>query len=209
MGTKMKDHNESNPERRQFIFKTVPACALSCMIGKKIFGMNLEETIEETHMFDRDFPMKLTWRRFIEGQNFQFIQLAKAAQQMCGKVKVLDLIKKQATEFNLERGRKQAQESSDQSLKSYTRMFANPEDWEGLLQIKIVEDSEEAFEMKISECLQAVNYIENDAAEIGYANVCWGDYAWAEGFNPKIRLMRDKTLMQGHSCCNHRYIWAG
>ena len=205
----MKDNKNSKEERRQFIFQTIPACALSCMVGKNIFGMNLDDTAEEKHMFDRDIQMKLTWRRLIEGQNFQFIQLAKAAQHMCGKDKVLELIKKQSTEFNLERGRKQAQESSDQSLKSYTRMFANPKDWEGLLKMEIVEDSEKAFEMKISECLQAVNYRENDADEIGYANVCWGDYAWAEGFNPKIQLVRDKTLMQGYSCCNHRYIWTG
>ena len=205
----MEHYKNPKSERRQFIFQTIPACALSCMVGKNIFGLNLGDTAEEKHMFDRDIQMKLTWRRLIEGQNFQFIQLAKAAQHMCGKDRVLELIKKQSTEFNLERGRKQAQESSDRSLKSYTRMFANPKDWEGLLKMEIVEDSEKAFEMKISECLQAVNYRENDADEIGYANVCWGDYAWAEGFNPKIQLVRDKTLMQGHSCCNHRYIWTG
>jgi hypothetical protein len=47
------------------------------------------------------------------------------------------------------------------------------------------------------------------AGDIGYAMVCWGDYAWAEGFNPKIKLVRDKTLMEGHDRCNHRYIWTG
>jgi hypothetical protein len=30
-----------------------------------------------------------------------------------------------------------------------------------------------------------------------------------KGFNPKIKLVRDKTLMQGHEYCNHRYIWTG
>jgi len=39
--------------------------------------------------------------------------------------------------------------------------------------------------------------------------VCHGDYAWAEGFNPDIKLVRDKTLMQGDSICNHRYVWQG
>ena len=30
-----------------------------------------------------------------------------------------------------------------------------------------------------------------------------------EDFNPKIKLVRDKTLMQGNNYCNHRYIWQG
>jgi hypothetical protein len=167
----------------------------------------LEE--QELHMFDREFPMKLTYRKFIEGQNFQFIELAKVVQDKLGKEETLELIKQMATKFNLERGKKQAENSSDRSLKSYTRMFAEPKEWEGILRMEIVEDSESAFELKVSECIQAANYIDHDAADIGYANVCWGDYAWAEGFNPKIKLVRDKTLMEGHSCCNHRYVWTG
>ena len=205
----MKNLDRAITGRRQFIFKAIPACAFSCMFGKELFGMIQEGTTQELHMFDREFPMKLTWRRYIGAQNFQFIEFAKGVQQKFGKDETIALIKKQATEFNLERGRKQAQDSPDRSLKSYTRMFAKPEEWEGLLKMEIVEDSETAFEMRISECLQATNYIDNDAADIGYANVCWGDYAWAEGFNPKIKLVRDKTLMQGHPCCNHRYIWTG
>ena len=158
-------------------------------------------------MFDREFPKKLTFREYIDGRNLQFIEFAKAVQQEFGKEETIELIKKLTTEFWLERGRKQTQDSPDRSLKSYTRMFADPKNWEGILRMEIVEDSETAFELKVSECIQAANYSRNHAADIGYANVCWGDYAWAEGFNPKIKLVRDKTLMQGHSYCNHRYVW--
>jgi hypothetical protein len=195
--------------RRQFIFQTIPACALTCTFGNQLFGMSPGSDDQEKHMFDREFPVKLTYRKFIEGQNFQFIELAKAVQEKLGKEATLELIKELATEFNLERGRKQAENSPDRSLKSYTRMFADPKEWEGILRMEVVEDSEAAFELKVSECIQAANYIDHDAADIGHANVCWGDYAWAEGFNPKIKLVRDKTLMQGHSCCNHRYVWTG
>jgi hypothetical protein len=179
------------------------------MFGKNLFGMSPKSDNQEKHMFDREFPIKFTYRKFIEGQNGQFIEFAKAVQEELGNEETLELIKKLATEFNLERGRKQAEKSPDRSLNSYTRMFADPKEWEGILRMEIVEDSETAFELKVSECIQAENYIQHDAADIGYAQVCWGDYAWAEGFNPKIKLVRDRTLMQGHSCCNHRYIWTG
>ncbi len=47
---------------------------------------------------------------------------------------------------------------------------------------------------------------EEGAADIGYAGICHPDFAAASGFNPKIKLIRSKTLMQGDDCCNHRYV---
>jgi hypothetical protein len=35
--------------------------------------------------------------------------------------------------------------------------------------------------------------------------VCSPDFAIAAGFNPKLRLTRTKTLMQGHDSCHFRY----
>ena len=199
--------------RRDFITKIIPACSFMCSGGAGFLaGFGVEgknHTFQEKHMFDREFPRRLTWRQYINGQNMIFIEFAKLVQNKIGKQETIELIKKMATEFNLERGRKQAQNSKDLSLKSYTRMFANPKDWEGLLKMEIVQDTETAFELKITECIQASVFIDADAADIGYANICWGDYAWAEGFNPKIKLVRDKTLMQGYPCCNHKYVWTG
>ncbi len=205
----MKNIGHTQTGRRRFVFEVIPACALSCMFSHELFGMTQEKAPEKIHMFDREFPIKMTFRQYIERQNIQFVGLAKAVQKRFGKEETIEVIKEWATEFNLERGRKQAERSPDRSLKTYTRMFANPKDWEGLLNLQVVEDSDTAFELKVSECLLAVNFIENDADDIGYAAVCWGDYAWAKGFNPKIKLVREKTLMQGQSCCNHRYIWTG
>jgi len=45
---------------------------------------------------------------------------------------------------------------------------------------------------------------ELNATDIGYAVICHGDYAYCQGFNPKIRLIRTKTLMQGDDCCEFR-----
>lgn len=71
---------------------------------------------------------------------------------------------------------------------------------------QIVEDAPAAFEARITECLWAKTFREAGAADIGYACICHPDYAVAEGFNPKMKLIRTKTLMQGHDCCNHRWV---
>lgn len=209
----MKNLHQPQTSRREFLMKTVPACALTWVGIKgflRISPLSAQEVSHQaTHMFDREFPRKLTFRQYVEATNVQFIEFAKAVRKKFGNEETIELIKKLATEFNLERGRRQADKSKDRSLKSYARMFTEPKSWEGILRIEIVEDTDTAFELKATECLQAANYLKHDAADIGYANVCWGDYAWAEGFNPQIKLVRDKTLMQGHPFCNHRYIWTG
>ena len=70
----------------------------------------------------------------------------------------------------------------------------------------IVEDTESAFEIKVSECLWAETFRAQDAGDIGFAWICYADYSWPQGFNPKLKMIRDKTLMEGHEYCNHRYV---
>jgi hypothetical protein len=75
-----------------------------------------------------------------------------------------------------------------------------------VLGVEIVDESDTAVEVRITECLWAKVFREADAADIGYACICHPDFAMAEAFNPDMRLIRDKTLMQGHTHCNHRWF---
>jgi hypothetical protein len=77
--------------------------------------------------------------------------------------------------------------------------------WKHVIEREIVEDSNTAFELKITKCLWEKVYREVDATDLGYAIVCHPDFAKAETCDQK--LIRTKTLMQGHDCCNHRWIY--
>jgi hypothetical protein len=103
-------------------------------------------------------------------------------------------------------GQRQAKKSSDNSFQTYIADFKEPGAYKNTLTKTIVEDTEKAFELKVTECIWAKTFLDAGAGNIGYASVCYGDYSWPQGFNPKIKMIRDKTLMQGHDCCNHRYI---
>jgi len=93
---------------------------------------------------------------------------------------------------------------------AYTTLAREPSHFgKHILSREIVEDTSEAFEVKITECLWAKTFREMGAAEMGYMLICHRDYAHCQGFNPKITLIRSKTLMQGDDFCNHRYIWEG
>ena len=207
---KRKDLNEIS--RRQFFSRVVPACALTCLGTGNVLGFVPPGrgllSQEGKHKFDNPYDRPLTHRQFLAARYGEFIRLAKALEKEMGQEKFLAFLKEKTRTELLTAGQEQAKRSPDASLQTYTKTFKSPV-YDIPLTKEVVEDTEKAFELKITECLWAATFLQAKAGEIGYAAVCYGDYAWAEGFNPKIKLVRDKTLMQGHDCCNHRYVWEG
>jgi len=161
------------------------------------------------HLFDAEYPRKLTYRQFMKIRYGESIQLAKAIQDEMGEEKAIAFLKKNTSKRLLNYGKSQASKAKDNSLREYTEQFRDVEGYKNMLTMEIVEDTENAFELKVTECIWASTFRDAAAGDLGNAMVCHGDYAWAEGFNPKIKLIRDKTLMQGNAICNHRYVWQG
>jgi hypothetical protein len=77
------------------------------------------------------------------------------------------------------------------------------------LDAEIVEQTAEALEYRVKRFLWAKVFRESDAADIGHALVCHPDYAVARSLNPKLKLIRNKSLMQGDDCCVLRYVMEG
>jgi len=73
------------------------------------------------------------------------------------------------------------------------------------LQYQVLEDGPQALEYRVTGCLWAKSFLGQDAGDIGYAMVCSPDLAVARGFNPKLKLTRTQTLMQGGDSCHFRY----
>jgi L-2-amino-thiazoline-4-carboxylic acid hydrolase len=211
-GTVKTKDSSSGCDRRQFLAGLMPACVLTCLGARNVWGSGLraaEPLLQEAkHKFDAPFDRPLTFRQLFGARYAEFIQLAKALEKEMGQEKLLAFLKKNTEARLFQVGQLQAKQSPDQTFSTYVKTFKGPA-YDKTLTMEIVEDSDKAFELKVTECLWASTFLQAKAGEIGYAAVCYGDYAWAQGFNPKIRLVRDKTLMQGHDRCNHRYVWEG
>jgi len=164
---------------------------------------------KRVHPFDAEYPRKLTYRQFFKNRYRESIRLAKAMQEDMGEDKTIDFLKKNTSKRMLDYGKTQAGDAKDTSLGQYTEQFRDVDGYKNMLEMEIVEDTEKAFELKVTGCIWASVFRDEEAGELGNAMVCHGDYAWAEGFNPNIKLVRDKTLMQGDPICNHRYVWQG
>lgn len=197
-------------DRRRFLSGIVPACAASCLGLRSVFAQAQSGqepvTPQDIHKFDEEFGRTLTYKQFFGARYREYIELAKALKKELGEKKAIDFLNKYTQENMLEYGKSHAGNSPDNSFHAYMDTFRDLDRFKNTLTMEIVEDTEKAFELKISECIWATTFLDADAGDIGHASVCIGDYTWASGFNPKIKLVRDKTLMQGDDFCNHRYI---
>lgn len=202
---------EINNSRRNFITKTVPACAMTCMFSGSLLGKGLNELqvkpVQEKHKFEAPYDKPLTYKQFIRAQYAEAMSIILALEKEMGKEKTIAFLKNLSTERMLNTAKKQAEKSPDTSLNTYVEQFRGG--YEYTLTKVVVEDNKNAFELKVTECIWASIFQAAKMGDYGYALVCWADYAWAEGFNPKIKMIRNKTLMEGHDCCNHRYVWEG
>lgn len=72
------------------------------------------------------------------------------------------------------------------------------------LDFEAAEDLPKALEHRVKHCLWAKSFRESEAGGTGYAMVCSADFAIAAAFKPKLRLAREKTLMQGQDCRHFR-----
>jgi hypothetical protein len=198
--------------RRQFMEKIIPACSVLSLSGGFplcLSSLDARPFFQESgHKFDKPYSRQLSFRQVSDIRYRNFISLAKDLEKEMGKDALIEFLKKRTMAELLEQGKAYAKRSPDASFRTFSNIFKNP--WmESTLVMEIVEDTDTVFEVKVTECLVADTFLRAKAGEIGNAAVCIGDYTFAEGFNPKIKMIRDKTLTLGHAHCNHRYVWTG
>ena len=136
-----------------------------------------------------------------------YIPIMQVLAHEMGKDAFIEMLKKAGAEFGAQHGKMLAKHFPKNDLAAFIA-FMKREDRvsQHVWTFETIEETDITFEIKVTECLWADTFREADAADIGYATYCHADYAMAQAFNPKMKMIRTKTLMEGHDCCNHRYV---
>lgn len=130
----------------------------------------------------------------------------KIMSQEIGREKFISLLQEASSKRVYESTKKQVSTLEKNDFATYNEFwYIKDHFWKNVLSFDIIENTDSVFEANVNECLWAKIFKDNDASDIGYACHCHTDFADAQAFNPKIKLVRTKTLMQGHDCCNFRY----
>ena len=201
--------------RREFLLNVFPLGTLFCLgCGSMLTwtaAQEAQKAPEKKHKFQEDSGMS-----YEEVFNFAYkseaIPLLQNLAQRLKGIDFIEMLKAVTNEMAIGWGREAARMSSKNDFAAFVsggkEKFSSPF-WSHVLTSTIVEHTEKVLEKKYTECLFAKTFREANASDIGYAIHCYSDFGFVEGFNPKIRLIRTKTLMQGDDCCNFRWVWEG
>jgi hypothetical protein len=77
----------------------------------------------------------------------------------------------------------------------------------GALEIEVKEQSDTSFRFNVVKCRYAETYKAMGLGEIGHLLSCNRDGAFCEGYDPKLKLERTQTIMQGASHCDFKYSY--
>jgi hypothetical protein len=205
--------NDVFNSRRDFLRALLPTGALVCLGGpvlsraqEKEKGKPAAEPLAIKHKFLVSADVT-----FEDMFNFayrdSFIPLMLVLAKAGGREKFVEILRQGASEAASLGIQNAAKSLPKRDLAAFVAPLKNPDHfWKNVLTFTVVEDSPKAFEVKVTECLWAKTFRGMNAADIGFATICFPDYAAASAFNPKLKMIRTKTLMQGHDCCNHRYV---
>jgi hypothetical protein len=117
---------------------------------------------------------------------------------------VLDIARRVVIDIARRQGAALVESMGGQDL---PRFAASLENWkkDGALELEVLEQNETRFSFNVRRCRYAEMYRALGILELGGLLSCNRDAALIEGFNPKVKLTRTQTIMNGAPYCDFRY----
>lgn len=120
-----------------------------------------------------------------------------------GADKIMDLVKPVIQELAKESGAQASAMVGGNTLSDFAKAmtaWAADDAYEDV----VLQQTEKQFDFDVKRCRYAEMYKELNMEDLGFVLSCGRDFAMVEGFNPKMKLKRTKTIMEGEDCCDFR-----
>jgi hypothetical protein len=128
----------------------------------------------------------------------------KAFMKEFGKERTLKILEPIIQSLAREAGTQLVQILGGNSLENFAKSLSF---WtrEDALKMDILEQGPQKYVFNVTRCRYAEMYKELGIPELGVLLSCGRDSALIQGFNPKIKFTRTKTIMEGADICDFRY----
>jgi predicted hydrocarbon binding protein len=101
-------------------------------------------------------------------------------------------------------GKIMAEKYGGNSMKELVRVVKEAWAAENALGITVLEETDQRLSFDVTRCRYAELYERLGVKEFGYCLSCNRDAPFLEGFNPRMKLIRTQTIMQGATKCDFR-----
>ena len=141
-------------------------------------------------------------RREVEARVLQPFLERLAAE--FGEVRVREILRETIIAIAEEQGAAMAEQQGGAGLGDFAATLPA---WQrdGALEIEELRRDERAFHFNVTRCRYAEMYRALGIPQLGAILSCNRDFALINGFNPKVKLERKQTIMEGATHCDFRY----
>lgn len=129
--------------------------------------------------------------------------LIKAFIEEFGRDKALAVVNRVIRSLAQESGARLAKQMGGNSVADFAKglnAWAAGDAYE----MEVLELSDHKYFFIMKRCRYADMYKELGMADLGVVLSCGRDFELVEGFNPRMKLVRTKTIMEGHDYCDFR-----
>ena len=130
--------------------------------------------------------------------------LIEALAEEFGRERVLQIVRQTVIQIARQQGAGLAASIGGSDL---GRFAGSLEAWkkDDAMQMEVLEQNDQRFSFNVRRCRYAEMYQQLGIPELGSLLSCSRDFALIEGFNPRIRLARSQTIMEGAPLCDFRF----
>jgi len=200
--------------RRRFLTNVLPSGAMICLGGNYLLDTSRVHKKQKVPTAKHKFFKKsgMSFEEVFKFKYGPYISTLQRLANLIGKDKFIKMLKKASAEAAEQRVKNIIRNLPKNDFDTFINTMVFTPLFKDTLSMDVVEKTDKVLEIKITECLWAKTVRElkePDAVDIGHALACYPEIATTEAFNPKLKVIRTKTLMQGHNCCNSRIVWKG
>ncbi len=143
-------------------------------------------------------------RREIEARILSPLVAALAARW--GEQAVREILRRVIEAAARRQGAELARTAGGRTLEHFRRAM---EPWMrgGSIEVEILASGEDLWDYRVRRCRYAEMYRALGIPGLGVILSCARDEALIAGFNPRIRLDRGRTILEGAESCEFRYRW--
>ena len=154
---------------------------------------NKEKTGSVTHLMCREIQAPIA------------SALIKGFAKEFGTEKTHALAKKIICQDAVLSGKTLAEKYSGNSLNELLKVVQEVWSKDGTMEIENINIDQASLQFDVTRCGYAEMYERLGIKDLGVILSCGRDFAFMEGFNPEIELVRTKTIMEGDDICNFCY----
>lgn len=120
-----------------------------------------------------------------------------------GRDKALAVVNRVVKSLAQESGAQLAKQMGGNSMADFARGLSA---WAAgdAYEMEVLELSDTRYSFNMKRCRYADMYKELGMTDLGVALSCGRDFELVKGFNPRMKLVRTKTIMEGHDHCDFR-----